>query len=152
MQIRDKYGGFPRQGGRFYDIGSGTGKPVFAAALLHPWNVCRGIEVLSSLHAASLDLLATWNRPEMQALLPPWAIAEVEFILDDATAFPWDDADVWFANSTCFDEELMRKLALIANRMRIGTYAITFTKRLPSEHWQVLEAELYVMSWGYATG
>jgi hypothetical protein len=29
----------------FSDIGCGTAKPVFAAALVHPFNKCRGVEV-----------------------------------------------------------------------------------------------------------
>jgi hypothetical protein len=33
----------------------------------------------------------------------------------------------------------------------VGTFAITFTKRLPSPKWEVLEHEVYQMSWGNAT-
>lgn len=93
--------------------------------------------VLESLHAVSLDLLAVWERPESRALLPPWATAKLEFICADATEYAWEDADLWFANSTCFDEELMAKLAVVANRMRVGTFGVTFTKALPSALWQV---------------
>lgn len=93
--------------------------------------------MLPGLHSVSLELLAAWKRPDSQALLPPWAKANVDLMLADATAFPWDDADVWFANSTCFDETLLLKLAVIADRMRVGTHAITFTKRLPSDKWTV---------------
>ncbi len=38
----------------------------------------------------------------------------MKFLLGDATLFDWRDATMWFANSTCFDEELMRKLAVAA--------------------------------------
>lgn len=136
-QVRDKYKGFPSRGGRFYDIGAGTGKPVIAAALLHPWELCCGVELLGSLHAASLELLGVWTRSHSDKLLPPWVAAKIEFAHADATTFAWDDADVWFANSTCFDDALLAKLAIIADRMRIGTHAITFTKRVPSQKWQV---------------
>ena len=37
-------------GGGFVDFGSGVGKALFAAALLHGFKWCRGIELLSSLH------------------------------------------------------------------------------------------------------
>ena len=33
----------------FTDVGAGTAKPCFAAALFHPFQVCRGIEVLGTL-------------------------------------------------------------------------------------------------------
>jgi hypothetical protein len=42
----------------FCDIGSGTGRLVMAAAALHPtWKVCRGIEILNSLHQLALGKL-----------------------------------------------------------------------------------------------
>lgn len=42
LKIKQLYGGLAAPGGRFYDIGSGTGKPVFAAALMHQWDACIG--------------------------------------------------------------------------------------------------------------
>lgn len=39
---------------------------------------------------------------------------EVQFLLGDATTYDWSDATMWFANSTCFDEALMLKLAVVA--------------------------------------
>ena len=44
-KIKHLYGGLAAPGGKFVDIGSGAGKPVFAAALLHQWDVLQGIEV-----------------------------------------------------------------------------------------------------------
>ena len=42
-------------------------------------------------------------------------VTNVQFLLGDATeGYDWSDATMWFANSTCFDEELMRKLAVVA--------------------------------------
>ena len=35
-------------GGVCYDLGSGVGRPVFAAALLHPFARCVGIEILTA--------------------------------------------------------------------------------------------------------
>jgi hypothetical protein len=41
----------------FCDLGSGTGRLVLAAAALHPWKLCRGIELLQGIHeAAQLNL------------------------------------------------------------------------------------------------
>lgn len=41
---------FQHKEGVFYDLGCGTGKPVFAAAAVHPWKRCIGMEILSDLH------------------------------------------------------------------------------------------------------
>jgi hypothetical protein len=49
------------RGGIFYDLGSGTGKPVIAAAVLHNFDVCYGIETLEGLYSVSLDALNSYN-------------------------------------------------------------------------------------------
>lgn len=49
MKLKDKYGGLTTPGGTFVDIGTGTGRPVFAAALLHDFSKCVGIELLEGL-------------------------------------------------------------------------------------------------------
>ena len=55
--LRERYGALSKPGGVFYDIGSGTGKPVFGAALLHCWDKVVGIEVVQDLHNAALEML-----------------------------------------------------------------------------------------------
>mmetsp|Transcript_10601 Transcript_10601/g.21026 ORF Transcript_10601/g.21026 Transcript_10601/m.21026 type:complete len:486 (-) Transcript_10601:999-2456(-) len=41
----------------FCDIGSGTGRLVIAAAALHPhWKLCRGLEILQSIHEVSVEI------------------------------------------------------------------------------------------------
>lgn len=75
----------------------------------------------------------------------------VRFVLGDFTKVGWSDADVIFANSTCFDEYLMKDLARAAASMAVGTFAITFTKKLPSSKWKVLESHVETMTWGAAT-
>jgi hypothetical protein len=37
--------GLEKTGGNFYDLGSGMGKPVFAAMLNHDFHKCVGLEV-----------------------------------------------------------------------------------------------------------
>jgi hypothetical protein len=153
MKIKALYGGLKGgKGGKFIDVGSGTGKPVFAAAVVHDWESCRGIEILTGLHAASLEILERWKTPEVQAKLPEGqrGIA-FDLIRGDATAIDWSDADVVFMNSTCFDEALMLKLVAVADKMAVGSFGVTFTKPLPSARWKVLENEVFAMSWGSAT-
>jgi hypothetical protein len=49
------------RGGTFYDLGSGTGKGVIGAAILHNFDVCYGIECLEGLYTLSLDALNAYN-------------------------------------------------------------------------------------------
>lgn len=52
-KIRHLYGGLQKAGGKFVDLGSGSGKPIFAAALLHDWDELLGIEVCFVAHKTS---------------------------------------------------------------------------------------------------
>ena len=50
-----------RRGGYFYDLGCGTGKPLVAAALLHEFDICCGIECLEGLFTAAVELVGIYN-------------------------------------------------------------------------------------------
>lgn len=50
-----------RRGGYFYDLGCGTGKPLVAAAVLHDFDVCCGIECLEGLFTAAVELVGMYN-------------------------------------------------------------------------------------------
>lgn len=89
---------------------------ALAAALLHDWDHVVGIEILEGLHAASLELLERWNA-EVKPHLPPAAQkTEIEFICDDVTKRDWSDADMWFANSTCFDEVVRCAVGMLMDK------------------------------------
>ena len=160
-------------GGVFYDIGAGTGKPVFAAALYGRFVRCVGIEILEGLFQLSQGLLQGYKEKVQQGLPLMKASTHVDLLQGDFTEMDISDADVWFANSTCFNEEvsaplcpafarcraasparplqLMDKLAAACEHQKVGTFGITFTKRLPHHKWKVLSSELHQMSWGPAT-
>ena len=47
----------PSPGGIFYDLGSGTGKAVFAARLTQDFSRCAGVEILQGLHTQARSVL-----------------------------------------------------------------------------------------------
>jgi Histone methylation protein DOT1 len=180
QKIHDLYGGLRAPGFRFYDLGSGCGKAVFAAALLHPWESCTGIELLEDLHGAANRMLnEVWRNDSFQEELPssirysndddeehhesasatgagttgfvPKPKQRINFVQGDITKIEWSDGDVVFANSTCYDEPLMRELAVIADRMKVGSFFLSLTRKLPSAKFLILESVLSGMSWGGAT-
>ena len=153
-----------KPGGKFYDLGSGTGKPVIAAAILHNFDKCIGIEILEGLYSMSLDVAAAYNSKGVARLTSEQQrsfATEVQMVRGDMLAInaeskdaiseDWTDGDVVFANSTCYDDELMARISDIAVGMRKGTFFVSFTKRLPAPDFKVLEAELHPQSWGAAT-
>eukprot|EP00455_Lapot_gusevi_P038755 TRINITY_DN4343_c0_g1_i8.p1 TRINITY_DN4343_c0_g1~~TRINITY_DN4343_c0_g1_i8.p1 ORF type:complete len:305 (+),score=97.66 TRINITY_DN4343_c0_g1_i8:55-969(+) len=139
-------------GGVFYDLGSGTGRGVFAAAMVHNFQKCVGIEILQGLYEASEQVLTQYR----QQVLPQYDSDEkkgqvIEFVRADFLEYDWSDADLVFANSTCFDEKLVSCIAAVAARLKKGTWFITLTKQLNSPHFRVVHSQQYRMSWGLAT-
>ena len=150
-RIKAELGGFRSDGGVFYDLGSGTGKAVFAATMVHRFDRCVGVELLESLHGCAEELHARFD-----ALIAPRLrhVAEIALICGDITdpaSCDWSDATLCFANSTCFGMKLMRAMAARATECAVGTWFITLTKELPSELWVTRSATRHKMSWGAAT-
>lgn len=138
--LRSRYGALGE--GVFYDLGSGTGKAVVAAALLHSFRECRGIELLEPLFQKSLELKERYD-----ALLPEGA--PITFLRGDLLAQDISDASMVYIASTCFEQSMMRKIGQL--RVRPGTFAITLTKHLPLDSWGILESVKKKMSWGVVT-
>jgi hypothetical protein len=65
----------------------------------------------------------------------------------------WSEASLLFANSTCFSLELMEALNKKAEETKVGTFFVTFTKKLPSlsDKWVIYDSFRRLMSWGIAT-
>lgn len=151
-------------GGMFCDIGSGTGKPSVAAAVCHPFDLVAGIEILPGLYAISLQLAVRFEeqRSSMGAAgtatgVPEGPLAHntrLAFACGDGcdfSVYDWRNADVCFANSTCFNDALMAKVAEAAESLKKGAFFITLTKKLPSTSFTVLYQKVFKMSWGGAT-
>lgn len=141
------------RGGYFYDLGAGIGKPVIAAAVLHGFDYCIGIEILEGLYTTSQQIMQVYDnigRTQLGRAID--TVVEVKHgdILDVGVK-DWRNGDLVFANSTCFDDTLMCQIARIAAGMKRGSFFVTLTKRLPSNDFQILEYEMHEMSWGEAT-
>ena len=145
--------------GTFYDLGSGAGKPCIAAATMGLFDRCVGLEFLKDLVDASLEAKIKFetvlkDRPKIRDAFFAEKECNIDFLEADITDFnvyDWSDGDVVFANSTCFDDNLMDAIANKAKHLRKNATFITFTKKLPSPHFQVTDTKLYHMSWGGAT-
>jgi SAM-dependent methyltransferase len=141
---------FAASGGVFYDLGSGSGRPVMMAATLHSFSSCIGIEVLPSLHELALEAKSTYDaltvagraaktRPEVSCLLG--SILNLD-ICD------WTNGDVVFSNSTAFDDALFIEVAKIASRLRPGALVVTLTANIEDRHnFEILEELRLEMSW-----
>ena len=136
---------------KFVDIGCGIGKAVFTAALVAEWRECVGIEILEGLYNVCEGIFEKWQKEIHDQLPEERQQTNVYFTRGDATALAWPDADVVFANSTCFSPELMNLLAAKASLLKDGAVFITTTKQLPSEKFVLLEERIIHQSFGQGT-
>jgi len=144
-KIKQKFGGLPENNCKFADLGSGSGKAVLAAMLMHDFEEAVGIEILTSLHKlASEEISQIWEEvSEANSRQPRFIHGDFFEVCD------WTDADVVFACSTCFSDSTMIRLSQIAERMKQGSFFITLTKKLPgTDAWEVIDHDRCLMSWG----
>lgn len=126
---------------------------MLSAALLHPFQQCKGIELVPALFELSEQLKRVYEEEfgtEQQAqpdLFP--GVPELSYQVGSFFEIDWSDADVVFANSTCFSREMMDRIG--ASPLALGTIAITLTKPLTGYQWRLLENYKKEMSWGQAT-
>jgi len=145
-----KHGFAKDSGGNFVDIGCGSGKIVFGAALIHDFHHCTGIEILSGLHGMCNDHFKKWLRLRSKL---PLKKTETEFriLLGDALHIDWSDASVVFINGTCFSKEMHEVLIQKANSLLQATFVITLSFPLASPLFEVLETGKIPVTWGMAT-
>lgn len=133
----------------FCDIGSGTGRLVLAAAALHSWRSCLGIEILPTIHQAALDNYQSYqvilqreqqekrsNEKEKISSSMISSAAPCEFVcgsFDDPYVY-FGDADCIFVFSSCMSRDLLTKLAAsIGRQCKPGTVVMTTEFMLPLE-------------------
>ena len=142
-------------------MGSGTGKGVLAFSLIRPFMKCIGIEFLENLFTLSNEMNKYYGRHIEDLFENNKNLFEIfykpntlSFINGDFLKEDWSDASIILANSTCFSQELMTKIAIKANNeCKKGCIIITFTKRLTAlnSEWEFKKGFKRLMTWGIAT-
>lgn len=123
------------------------------AALLCNFKECYGIEILKGLQEVifiyldysldikcvqtSLDILNRFNC-SIAPLLSTRA-SSIHFLHGSflSESHDWSDADLVFANSTCFPDELIGQIEVLARKLAVGARVVTFTSSLRSEYFKV---------------
>lgn len=136
----------PKKGEVFYDLGSGTGKAVIFAVLVEDFSKLVGIEIIKDLCDAANTVLDTYRKETKNH-----NSREIKFINADFLDYDFSDANVIFAHSTCFSEELMKKLTQKLNQLKKGARVITVTKGIESHLYKLLVKKEYTFNWGIGT-
>jgi len=141
----------PKKGEIFYDLGSGTGKAVFAAHLLFPFSKTIGIEIIPELCKTSKNILEKYEKEIRPKILEKNNKQRIDFILGDFFQVNFFDADIVFANSTCFSQAMIEKLENRFLSLKKGSRIIMLTKKLTNQSFSLVDSLLYKQSWGEAT-
>ncbi len=138
----------PQKGEVFYDLGSGTGKAVIAAALLFPFSKVVGIELLDDLYDASIRVTERLKREVSTQEIP---LPEVKFIQSDFLNSDFSDADIVFAHATCFHEAQFRELLPKFEGLKKGARLLLVSKPIALESFEYIQSSEHPFSWGRAT-
>ena len=113
----------------FYDLGSGTGKNVFLAALSGIFERTVGIEILPELSAIAEVLHESFKEDVCTDSGVAVELRTASFLED----LEWvTDAGVVYCNTIMFEEALMAALAAHASSMQPGAIFITLGQSLPA--------------------
>jgi hypothetical protein len=137
----------PTLEGRFYDLGSGSGKAVLACAMVFDMQTYCGIELFEELHHAALLLQQRLQQH------PGYQHKIIHFIHDNFLNADFSDASLIFINATALFgatwEQLNQRLD---HEAAAGTVIITISKALTTSTRYTLNIKTSVlMSWGVAT-
>lgn len=143
----------PKPYEHFYDLGCGTGKAVFAAALCYDFDKTCGIELLPGLYnianrqIENLKRIIAVHGPKFAASYQN-KINNISFINDDILNCDLTDADIIFINATCFNPTTWVAIVQKLLQLKVGTRVIMTTKRLENNAFRTLYNSQYLMSWG----
>jgi len=118
--------------------------------MCHRVKVARDIEIMQSLHHEAKRLQSTWATAARHKLPDQRGEVTLELTKGDLTKADWTDADFLFANSTVFSKALLATIEEKSRGMKIGSFFVTTTKKLPGGYWEVISAHKGRMSFGFA--
>lgn len=106
-----------------------------------------GVELLTDLYDSSVIAVSSYDQliqsPELHELFESRQschlnVSDGDFLLEPFLS-QWTNSDIVFANSTCFDHDLIQRIADFGIKMRSGSRFITFTTSLPSSLFTIVE-------------
>ena len=132
----------PKSDEIFYDLGSGSGKAVLAAAAYFNFPKTCGIELLPALTTLSQNQLKKAN------LKNPHSI---QFINDNFLNYDFTEADIIFVNATCLNYSTWENLVAKFKLLKKGSRLIVTTKKIKDEDFTLTYQGFTSMSWGVNT-
>lgn len=129
----------------FYDLGSGVGKAVILAKLIFDIKKSIGIEYLDSLYQASLNAYQKFKE------IFNFEEGSINFIKGDLFTIPFNEGNLIFINSTCFDDNQIEKITNLSLNLKQGSKLIVLTKKINDKNFELIFENQFPFSWGMAT-
>ncbi len=132
----------------YYDLGCGSGKSIFLAALLYEKINAIGVEILPPMYELDLKLLN--NLKEQLKSHPKFKTNPLNIHFHNADLFEFDfsDANIVFINATCYSKKSWEKIEEKFKTLKKGTRIIITTKKLEDSCFKPIHGRNYLMSWG----
>jgi len=121
----------------FFDLGSGTGKCVLEAALSPNFASATGIEFSPCTHAIAQVLCDEFVQDVLPLARGQEATAVEMKRADFFEELSWVEGDFVFCNCIMFDDDVMGRLAGLAEQMRPGSVFVSIMQELPSDAFAV---------------
>lgn len=146
----------PHSQGYFYDLGSGSGRAVFAARFHGDYQACIGVELLPNLHELASSVAGLYKFQHYQDKLHP-DCRQVKFVCSDLLEYePWwnhpaEDPVTIYIPNLLFDKALSDQIAQKAMHVQPGTLLMCLKQFIIPE-WQdaftLVQQKMVAMSWG----
>lgn len=135
---------------KFVDLGHGTGKALVIAGALYDFETLCGCEIIEGLYEISQTAQSQFIQQSYSKLLiPPNLSLTFGSFLNQT--FDWSDANLVFANSTCFTDDIFKKIESRACQLEPGARVITLTLCFQSPSFEIILKKRVQMSWGSTT-
>jgi len=133
----------------FYDLGSGSGRAVFAARFIGDFSECVGIELLGNLHDLASSVKSLYKFLYQQKLKHQ----NVTFICADLLDCDswWKDGTVVYVPNLLFDDDLKNQIEEKAFKMQTGARLIClkkFSGAAFNSVFELIKERPVAMSWG----
>lgn len=140
----------PAEGEVFIDLGSGTGKATFMAALSFPLSRAMGVELLPGLGDLARERLALYDAEFRPHLPEPHQRQRIEFIDGDMFQQDLSGVDIVFAHATCFPPGLIGQLGKKLEELRPGARVIVAGNTINTPALKFLAMKIMKADWGTA--
>jgi hypothetical protein len=142
----------PKHGEIFYDLGSGSGKAVFSAALYFDFKICFGVELMDVLYKNSLTSLDKAKHLIKTKAFPEdgysHKLSKIRFIKSDFLTHDFSDADIIYLAATCLSDDTFRNLINKISMTKIGTRVVVATRKIHHDAFELVHDSVELMGWG----